>query len=794
MSKKRKLLISLMISLILVLGLMVTYALFMERYESSNQVLLTGDVYIRYVGGTPNINLTNSTPMTMEEALEQENNVFNFQINGKNTSDKPIYYGISVIHGEDIDGKIRIADRDIDVYLEEVVDGGDNIPLINGERYSKLSGTNMYVGIVEPNTNSYSKTYSLRVWIDEGVVVYGGDLTGEDGSYSDEEWPNCYVSLKVKIDANMKEMNVPLAISSSPHDTRVDNFLENGKSFFITEIKNFLDPNEEGDSLTTPDDMNLKVTSSNPDIRFSYTVLNNGANTTISNQSDYLDLDYQFNTKLTKQVKVFVENIQDYNIDSDIKIVLTKNNTEVYDITRRVTIKGNNYCLNNGYNLHDCLLVSEIKDLNEPQEKTVRTAKSAISGKGEVNVDNIAANGGDLGLYKTRDNDGDTYFYRGAVTNNHVKFGGYYWRIVRINGDGSIRLIYNGTDPETIGSVTNGASIENSAYNDHYADPAHVGYMYGNDYSTTDILSSQVSFTNLGADTVYYFAKAYTYDSVNRWYHLVVTTENTDYIKKKVSEMTDALYAEYPYMCPQASGTSDNANCQLIVKGSHTDGATSMRAQYITRSHTSYAKTVENTASSNIKTAVDNWYVANIVGKTNSDSDLTNGIMLEDYIDKDAIFCNDRTVMSGDGFRLAPNDTYYAGRNRLVASSGKTANLVCSQAADKFSKTTTKGNGKLSYPVALITADEVALAGGKYNTANSDYYLRTNGYYWTMTPSHFLASYAHARVWRVHPAGGLYDSLVDNRSGVRAVINLKSDVLISSGNGSSTSPYEIRLK
>ena len=48
-----------------------------------------------------------------------------------------------------------------------------------------------------------------------------------------------------------------------------------------------------------------------------------------------------------------------------------------------------------------------------------------------------------------------SYYYRGAVDNNWVKFGkdstgkDIYWRIIRINGDGSIRMIYTLTTSPT---------------------------------------------------------------------------------------------------------------------------------------------------------------------------------------------------------------------------------------------------------------------------------------------------------------------------------------------------------
>ena len=51
----------------------------------------------------------------------------------------------------------------------------------------------------------------------------------------------------------------------------------------------------------------------------------------------------------------------------------------------------------------------------------------------------------DEGMYKVEDDLGMSYYFRGAVENNYVKFAGYWWRIVRINGNGSIRLIYDGT-------------------------------------------------------------------------------------------------------------------------------------------------------------------------------------------------------------------------------------------------------------------------------------------------------------------------------------------------------------
>ena len=86
----------------------------------------------------------------------------------------------------------------------------------------------------------------------------------------------------------------------------------------------------------------------------------------------------------------------------------------------------------------------------------------------------------EIGLYAASDADGSSYYYRGNVKNNYVSFAGFIWRIVRVNGNGSVRMIYAGTSPTATGSAT---SIGTSAFNSRRDDPTFVGYMYGNDFA-----------------------------------------------------------------------------------------------------------------------------------------------------------------------------------------------------------------------------------------------------------------------------------------------------------------------
>ena len=68
----------------------------------------------------------------------------------------------------------------------------------------------------------------------------------------------------------------------------------------------------------------------------------------------------------------------------------------------------------------------------------------------------------------------DVYYFAGDAKNNWVKFANFYWRIIRTNYDGSIRLLYAGTSPDTTSGY-----IGKSAFNTTKNDPMYVGYKYG---------------------------------------------------------------------------------------------------------------------------------------------------------------------------------------------------------------------------------------------------------------------------------------------------------------------------
>ncbi len=107
--------------------------------------------------------------------------------------------------------------------------------------------------------------------------------------------------------------------------------------------------------------------------------------------------------------------------------------------------------------------------------------KDAILANNEVNsgTPNFSSTATtDEGVYATTDNLGTSYYFRGAVTNNYVSFAGYYWRIIRINGDGSIRIIYDGTSAHANGESSSDRQTGTSAYNSSYNYSYYVGYTY----------------------------------------------------------------------------------------------------------------------------------------------------------------------------------------------------------------------------------------------------------------------------------------------------------------------------
>ncbi len=127
-------------------------------------------------------------------------------------------------------------------------------------------------------------------------------------------------------------------------------------------------------------------------------------------------------------------------------------------------------------------VVKELDDLTNPTpvDKTLKVLGKTVK-EGNPNFAEPATTDETAdGLYAMVDDYGTSYYYRGAVEDNYIKFAGFYWRIIRVNGDGSLRIIYDGTSSHTNGTnSTNRLVFTSLAYNIKYNDAKYVGYMYG---------------------------------------------------------------------------------------------------------------------------------------------------------------------------------------------------------------------------------------------------------------------------------------------------------------------------
>ena len=439
--------------------------------------------------------------------------------------------------------------------------------------------------------------------------------------------------------------------------------------------------------------------------------------------------------------------------DNSVQDKVYKSKIIVNSTSNRV---GDTYCLDNGFTkLSDCMLV-----INN-HEKTADIAKTNIKAKGTPDFSKTATT--DEGLFMAEDDEGESYYYRGAVKNNYVSFAGFIWRIIRRNGDGSIRMIYSGKSTSDTGDAV---TIGNSQFNSKFWDPTYVGYKYNEDFSLHESNGTTVYdwFTNT---TKYNFGTGYTFDQSTKKFTLTGDIKQLTWNDNHEEIVNNQLYS-----CLKTS-------CNVVYKIVGYISTTQMKVQPISYSSNSLLSAQTNKTDSPIKTKLDNWYKTNMTSYTSKLADET--------------FCSDRSITSGSGYLTTPT-TIYGAYNRL--QDNKKPSLKCSQDNDKFKMS--NESAKLDYPVGLILADEVALAGGRayYNGAyspNSNYYLYNGKYFWTLSPSNFFSNSSYASVWAVMPSGSLTPwSDVTSSFGVRPVINLKSDILITKGEGSALSPFVVK--
>ena len=323
----------------------------------------------------------------------------------------------------------------------------------------------------------------------------------------------------------------------------------------------------------------------------------------------------------------------------------------------------------------------------------------------------------------------DVYYFAGDAKNNWVKFGKYQNDLIRYRG------YYSTTD---------------TSYKE---------------YSTMDECTSASSY-NINC-TEYKYAN--TGDDI---YWRIIRTNHDGSIR--------LLY----------SGTSHNTTAGYIgtsVFANNKVKSDPMYVGYMYGTSGSLASNRDNTNDSAIKTYIDNWYNNNLSSYSK-------------YISTEAVYCNDR--------ELAPGQTYSTSSNFDYAPSGRLdtnkPTYNCTNNKDAFSGSNSEA--KLTYPIGLMTADEIMRAGGRYDTNLPSpyawYYLNSAGgsitgstTWWSLSPDDSSDSlFGIPDVWIVSGSdlpGRLGSGFAFTKYGVRPAISLKSCTLWTSGDGSPENPYEI---
>ncbi len=461
------------------------------------------------------------------------------------------------------------------------------------------------------------------------------------------------------------------------------------------------------------------------------------------------------------------------------------------------------------------------------------------------------------GIYKAEDDNGGTYYYRGNINNNWLEFGGFYWRILRINGDGSIRILYSGLKSSThkgddvlilnsINERTTKFSAETTSskyindisglssqkFETKFSPFQYTGYMYDTNRNlqlaevSNETIATSWNIVTFNADNDIYLFKNFSTSNCNTsgdniactlicrnlgddcikstWRSIV--TERANFSENAAdggASYKPAYISDYKYTCVMD-------NVPSIVNNS--DGTTSVYIscprveEILGNSGYSPSMFISRTYSYIIKPSVDN--INNV-----KDSNLKKEIdiwyesnifnvkdesgenYLENYI-SDEIFCNDRSVFE------QYNGQYYSASRRIMNSNmpslkcknRRNDGFTLSETTPSLVEPNNLGNNHLKYPVATVTGDELTYACLRMYGGVNGCYFNDDSPFWTMSPSGLTSAGGFIIIHGKSSSKSQITSMENLKlNGIRPVINLRPDILYDSGSGTEVDPYKVKL-
>ena len=340
--------------------------------------------------------------------------------------------------------------------------------------------------------------------------------------------------------------------------------------------------------------------------------------------------------------------------------------------------------------------------------------KTAIEAKTAPSFASIETS--NAGMYSYTEGTGKTYYYRGAVDNNWVKYG-------KFKED---QIVYRGF-------------VDENSTDEVWYDGEQFNYI---DYPTLAECQTGVN-PNMMISSYNYKCKEVTYaHKGDDMYWRIIRVDKDNKIKM--------IYA---------GSKAPSNNAKVAITGANTNmGFTTYnnkfgKAEYVGFQYTEGSQR-GTTTNSTIKTYLDNWYTKYF------NEDISTSRFVK------TTFCNDRNTSST--WASTGSSIDYAPYTRL-SGSAPTPTFECNSL------------DIVTNNFGLITADEIVLAGGKFETNNSAFYLNNNMAYWA--GSHRGFNYSNSGVFSLYPIAGLnYDYVINRYSGARGVVSLSSETkLLGSG-------------
>lgn len=289
--------------------------------------------------------------------------------------------------------------------------------------------------------------------------------------------------------------------------------------------------------------------------------------------------------------------------------------------------------------------------------------------------------------------------------------------------------------------------------------------------ATNDSTSSEFVESNDGID----FSEVSS-DTNGKGLYMIGSTVNNEYpiiyYRGNINN-NNVLYAGF---CWKIIRSTDTGGIKLLYSGISNDGKCNNvkdalaigKSQYNPVNSAPYYGWMYNTDSGDInvtdstaKAYLDNWFKDNMLSHVKE---------LED-----TVWCNDRSMNNGG----------FDSRSRL--ENGKPT-LECKNKDDSFTVFSSKGNQKLTYPTAIINADELTYAGEVLKKTQTETFVNIGYSYWSMTP------YVTTKNMYPNSKGMLNMYTFTYSAGIRPMISVRNTAVFSSGDGSSNNPYAIEVE